>query len=380
MKASVPEIKHNMSMVKSKEWISCSWNPSDKRQENEICDMYKANHFDFEDRENEYFDWKHRRNPAGRAIIRLAVANGKSGRIVGIYCVIPILLICNSETIRVAMSVGTLTDTRYRGQGIFTSLAKEVYNLCSKHGLHAVLGYPNQNSYKGFIGHLDFKDIYKIPLLVRILRLSNIVKRRFIERKWMPFASAMAKSYDLCFKVPKVNVKAIEEVTYFDQAFDELNEHLSMRFPIFVKRDSVFLNWRYFDNPFNYRVLAIRRTGKILGYLVYRFIDFAKMRCGIVLDFIVRKGITNIEVGRGLIRNALNDMRENDCDIAGTLCLPNTTEFRILKQSMFFNCPSLLRPQPYPYIIRRNETAFEFDTDLFEIGNWYVSIGDYDAA
>jgi len=367
-------------MVKRKEWISCSWNPTDKRQENEICAMYKANDFDFPAHENEYFDWKYKRNPAGRAIIRLAVANGKSGRIVGIYCVAPILLICNSETIRVAMSVGTLTDTRYRGQGIFTSLAKEVYDLCSKYELHAVFGYPNQNSYKGFIKHLGFKDIYNIPLLVRILRLSNIVRSRLGKRKWMPFASVMAKSYDLYFKVSKFNFTAIEEVTHFDQAFDELNEHLSKRFPIFVKRDSVFLNWRYFDNPFNYRVYAIRRGGKILGYLVYRFLDFAQMRCGIVLDFIVRKGITSMEVGRCLIRNALDDMRENDCDIAGTLCLPNTIEFRLLKQAMFFNCPALLRPQPYPYIIRRNETAFEFDTDLFEIGNWFVSIGDYDAA
>ena len=367
-------------MVVPKKWHAHSWDPKDKCQEKAILELNKKNDFGSFDLEKEYFDWRYRRNPAGRAIIKLAVANGNRNEIVGIYCVIPIFLICKRATIRVCMSVGTLTDVSCRGQGIFTSLARDVYEVCSKQQMHAVLGYPNQNSYKGFIRHLGFKDIGEIPLLVRPLRLSNAFKRRFRKRKWMSFAGVLERPFDLWFDVPKIDAPGIEEVRHFDQAFDELNEHLSTRFPIFVKRDSAFLNWRYFDNPFNYRVFAVREAGKILGYIIYRFVHFGKIRCGIILDFTIRRDINSFEVGCLLIRAALHDMLQNECEISGAICLRNSLEFKSLKKAMFFNCPDLLKPQPIPYIIRKNETFFEPGTNLFDIVNWFVSIGDYDAA
>lgn len=366
--------------ARRRDWVSCPWDPSDESQERAILALNRANDYGPKEGAPAYFDWQYRRNPAGKAIIRLAVDKGDREKLAGIYVAIPVFLQCHGETVPAALSINTLTDINYRGQGIFTGLAREVYDLCAERGLHAVIGYPNPNSYRGFVKHLNFRDICDIPLVLRILRFSEIVKKRFPIQGLVPFAGAISRVCDPWFRRHGTTDRGVHLVREFDQAFNGFNNHLGHRFSIYFSRDTGFLNWRYLDHPFRYRVLAVRANGKILGYLVYRQTRFAKMNCGMILDFLVRADVKSGEIGGRLIQRALHEMMTQDCDIAGALCLPHTMEFGLLRRAGFFRCPSRFRPQPFPCVVRRNHTPYEFRSDIFNITNWLVAIGDYDAA
>jgi GNAT superfamily N-acetyltransferase len=72
------------------------------------------------------------------------------------YGVIPLIAQYNGQKILCAQSGDTMTHPEYRGKGLFVALAKETYSLCKAEGVHIVFGFPNQNSYPGFIRKLDW--------------------------------------------------------------------------------------------------------------------------------------------------------------------------------------------------------------------------------
>lgn len=80
----------------------------------------------------------------------------KSGRAAAYYGVIPLVAQYNGQRILCAQSGDTMTHPEYRGKGLFIALAKETYSLCKAEGVHFVFGFPNKNSYPGFIRKLEW--------------------------------------------------------------------------------------------------------------------------------------------------------------------------------------------------------------------------------
>ncbi|MBW2529361.1 MAG: GNAT family N-acetyltransferase [Deltaproteobacteria bacterium] len=367
-------------MAFTKHWVSHPWDPSSRSQESAIIALNLANDYGPKERQDEYYDWQYRRNPAGPAVIRLAVDERDSDKLAGIYVVIPIDLVCRGETVSAALSLNTLTDANYRRQRIFTELAQETYDLCAERGLHAVVGYPNPNSYPGFVKRLGFRDIGDIPLLLRALSPSRILEKK-LPVAGLRRALGRVTSYgDRLFQVRSRSDAGVETLDEFDSGFDEFGDHLAGRFPLLVKRSAAFLNWRYLDHPFDYRVLVVRDAGLVSGFIAYRCVPFADMQCGMILDFAVRGSSAGSRAGLRLLRAALAEMTSRECDLVGALALPHTAENALLRRSGFLPCPAKLKPQPFPYIVRKNTTGFDFGLDVFDIQNWFVAIGDYDAA
>jgi hypothetical protein len=79
----------------------------------------------------------------------------------------------------VAQSGDTMTHSKHVGKGLFTQLAQKTYDYCQENGFHLVFGFPNENSFPGFIkrlGWTHFDDI--TPYLIRVkcipwIRLKN---------------------------------------------------------------------------------------------------------------------------------------------------------------------------------------------------------------
>lgn len=78
-----------------------------------------------------------------------------------------------------AQSGDTMTHSAHTGKGLFTQLALKTYNYCKENGFHLVFGFPNENSFPGFVKRLrwsHFDDM--IPYLIRVkcipwIRLKN---------------------------------------------------------------------------------------------------------------------------------------------------------------------------------------------------------------
>src|SRR5690349_10058338 len=72
------------------------------------------------------------------------------------YGVFPCYLSYQGQTILAAQSGDTMTHKDHQGKGLFVTLAKKTYQLVESLGVKVVFGFPNENSYPGFVRKLNW--------------------------------------------------------------------------------------------------------------------------------------------------------------------------------------------------------------------------------
>lgn len=127
------------------------------------------------------------------------------------YGVFPCLAEYKGQKYLVAQSGDTMTHSAHTGKGLFTSLALKTYEYCRENGVQLVFGFPNQNSYPGFVkklgwSHFDDVDAYTIRVkgiswyrIKKTFRLSDTIHEKWGTRilnkqqKGKPFISSCAE-------------------------------------------------------------------------------------------------------------------------------------------------------------------------------------------
>lgn len=111
------------------------------------------------------------------------------------YGVFPCFLKYKGQLYYAAQSGDTMTRKEHQGKGLFVALAKETYNYAQNAGVKVVFGFPNENSYPGFVRKLDwhhYEDMYayliRVPCLpwIRLktlLGLKDSVQNNYIQKK-----------------------------------------------------------------------------------------------------------------------------------------------------------------------------------------------------
>ncbi len=84
------------------------------------------------------------------------IAYSSSNEPAAYYGVFPIKAQINNKEILVSQSGDTMTHPDHRGKGLFITLAKMTYELAKKEGVEFIFGFPNENSYPGFVKKLDW--------------------------------------------------------------------------------------------------------------------------------------------------------------------------------------------------------------------------------
>lgn len=337
-----------------------------------------------------YLKWQYEANPAGPARIQLA-RDMETDQLAGQYVVIPMRFKAYQKTVNGILSLNTLTRQIYTGQGIFTGLAKTVYQDGAEHGFQFCYGFPNPNSYPGFTKKLGFTDLGCVPLLLRPLNPKALVKQKV----GSTLLASLAFPFQLYYKV-KDRADDHYEV-YPLTAFDlsEINAFWSKvqdKYPIMGIRDADYIRWRYFENPYrDYQIYGIHRknSSQLIGYIVGRCTEVEGISSGMIVDFLVDPSVP--AAGTLLLNRLLRFFVDNNMDLAGSLMLPHTEESRILKANGFITCPKALEPQPFPVIYRRlsphGEEEREEKADqvkrtqdpLLQLNHWFLTMGDYDA-
>lgn len=110
------------------------------------------------------------------------------------YGVYPCQIEYKGKLYLVAQSGDTMTHSSHTGKGLFTQLALLTYNYCQENGFHLVFGFPNENSFPGFIKKLAWTHFDNItPYLIRVkiipwIRLKNTFRLpQAIHDKWCRF-------------------------------------------------------------------------------------------------------------------------------------------------------------------------------------------------
>lgn len=75
---------------------------------------------------------------------------------VAYYGVIPTILSIRQQKVLAAQSCDTMTHPAHQKKGLFVKLARQTFELARQEGIQLIFGFPNQNSYPGFIKHLGF--------------------------------------------------------------------------------------------------------------------------------------------------------------------------------------------------------------------------------
>lgn len=183
-----------------------------------------------------YWQWRFQHNPVGKMMIKLMWDNEK---LVGHYAVSPVVIDSNGEKRLTGLSMTTMTHPEYTGLGIFQQLSESLYTeVQAAHDVAAIWGFPNNNSHRGFIKNLGWKDLTVLPMLSCRINVVNARQHADIR----PFDRFTAREAD-CY------------------------EECSREYRFKVSKDEAYLNWRYMDNPSN-KYLAFRFENDQPGFVV----------------------------------------------------------------------------------------------------------------
>jgi GNAT superfamily N-acetyltransferase len=284
----------------------------------------------------EFWNWRFRDNPAAGPMIDLA---WDGDALVAHYAVSPVTLVIGEEESLTALSMTTMTHPDYRGQGLFTTLASNLYTRMADQDYLMVWGFPNYQSHRGFVRNLAWEDIYEIPMFR--LELSSL------------------------HLVPEVSGQ-IAELDNFDRCFDDLWETLRSDYNVIVKRDRKYLNWRFHLNPLNrYRVFGYLEDGQLLGYVVFK-----QYQTDVDIVDILANQESSAEYE--LVLAVLDFCRQNGVD-GVNIWIPVRHSLHLALEKIGFR-----HSQPVTYFGARILKPSGVNLDATDIRGWYYTMGDCD--
>jgi GNAT superfamily N-acetyltransferase len=206
--------------------------------------------------------WKFFDNPVGRPLLVVAESDD---RLVGQYALWPVELRIGGEVVLGAQSLDTMTHPDFRGQGMFPRLASACMDLAVDQGVRVLYGFPNANSYAGFVRKLNWDHTGDVPFLVRPLKpsahsrvpgglgwLADLGARLLPRRR--------GGGWDLLQSEPT----AAERAALWNGPW------LPARGTCSIHRSQSWEAWRFAPaSRMSYRWLSVRRDGELAGYVCW---------------------------------------------------------------------------------------------------------------
>lgn len=316
-----------------------------------------------DERNRSYDQWRFFGGPYGICPSIIAMDGDRAA---AFYTVWPVKLKLGNEIILGAQSMDTMTHPDYRGRGLFVKLAMACYEVCAARGYEALYGFPNSNSYPGFLRRLNWDHTGDIPHWVRPLKLS---KHQAVPRVLGPMADAATcllpsgsvGNTQISFGIPDATALQL----LIDQSSDEKN---TCR----VHRELEWLHWRYApEAEKDYEWVCAYRDGKLVGFGVWgmqniswsQFAD-GRARIGELMGETAQdiEAILATIIKRAKQRSAI--ALEAYCNMAMVV--------RAFRRAGFF------RYKNAPFIVRGLSTR-TLDGNIHNHDVWRIGGGDWDA-
>lgn len=342
-----------------------------------IAEMAESQYGDRDDTaQKEYLRHEYFGNPDGEAIAQIAW-NEEKKQACGQETLIPKQIKIGNQSVRAFMSVNTITRKEYRGQGIFTTLGRDAVEQARMQEKNAIIyGMPNQNSYHGFTTKMNFTDIGVLPLYLRPLKISGLVKR-YLHQNMM---SRIMKPLDILTTYRNTDEPASIKFVQLNKGnmflADDFWDAIKEKYPIMIKRTSKYMEYRFIDIPRRkYEIWYAVKDGRPVAFVIGRVMEVARMQCGMVADFLFLDGCAR--EAKLLLKHLLHILQDQGAVLAGCLMQSFTDEAKILSSMGFFVCPKAFEPQPFPFIININEQDPVLQMAM-KFENWFFVMGDYD--
>jgi Acetyltransferase (GNAT) domain len=300
-------------------------------------------------------------------------------RLAGQYATMPVRLQHEGKPVLGLLSLDTATDPDFGRQGIFTTLARELYEGAANNA-PIVFGFPNASSAPGFYRKLGWVELRPYPLLIRPLgnarEAFNVWKPRLAPiGSLIGLLTPLLRAFDhvLMFTGGRGSA-SVRTLDRFSGWADDLWAELSPDLGTCAVRDAAYLNWRFCSAPYTYRRYALHRGGRPVGFAVTAFRPFGGGKLAYLMELMVPR---NDGAGARLLlaRTFLDAAREGATAIVA-LATPRHPHRRAMLQSGFVPAPEPLKAK-FSFGVRQNGSGV-VPNNLFHIDDWYLSGADLD--
>jgi len=338
----------------------------------------------------DHLHWKYAQGPDGPAHILLCKDMDRDGLIVGIVASLPRRVRINQQAALARLVTDLLVHPAYRGHKIAGRLGQAMHGDLKPTEIAFSYGVPNPRSSHAYAQQLrqwqfDVKATGLVPLLVKLIDLRSLSRRATATYARLPL-SLLQGMYRVSGWVDKehkrmtIPAMTVREVTSFDHTFDDFWIRVRDKRPVMVERSAKYLQWRFGAVPRRtYRKWVAEEADEARGYIVIRVMEsrIVGVKSGMIADFLVEDNTAGQEAGHLLLSTVNEVFKAERVGVSACLMLPETTEFRLLRERGYFVCPPRLEPQPSPLMIHPYQESVSQSPAVSTAG-WFFSFGDYD--
>jgi GNAT superfamily N-acetyltransferase len=329
-----------------------------------------------------FIRWMYDRNPGGRA---LEYATLHRGLVSGHIAALPFRYKFGSRILTAGLVVNAITHPDFRGKGIFIILTELLNKRCAEAGIEFTFGYANSSSEKGCLRHLAYRELGRFPLWILPFRLPRIAAAQDPgPAAWLRAAASLAgpaaRAWSLARR-PRGRLGIdVDRATAPGPEFDGLWESVRTGYGNILVRDRAFLDWRFVQAPTRrYEILAARKDGRLLGYLVSTMTAVQGLRWAMIMDMLVADSREGRAAAARLVEEHVRRARAAGADLAAGLMFRHAPAAAGMRRNGFLVAPARLLPREFPILLHWNMAEKAPET-LFDLKSWYLTMGDYDAA
>jgi GNAT superfamily N-acetyltransferase len=275
----------------------------------------------------------------------------------------------------------SFTLAEYRRQGINSKAAKHCIDYALSRGMDIIYGTPNQPNYSvaiklGFLtcSYFSFASLSKslTPALFTMKLIGKLILRRDTGKNYRYLKYLVKRIFGL----PKgaYPYQSYHENDFHLAIIDKFNEQVDAlwgepRYLFFIYRDSSYLNWRYFENPDKYTVLAALKDEEYLGYIVLKILK--DNITGVICDFVTLND--RLDVFSALVMESEEILKRKGATLVQLRCIVESPYYQTLNELGYYDHGE----ESYQPIVIYPKTELGKRV-LDNIGRWHFTWGDSD--
>jgi Acetyltransferase (GNAT) domain len=237
----------------------------------EIIDLLNRN---FEEGQEKRFDWRHLSHPAGPAWCWF-VYDRDSHKTIATAAVFPRQMFVDGKLVVCGQVGGFAVEATHRSLGPAVLMQRTTFEPADSGALAFCYDTPPHDRGMSTFVRLGIQPSCEVTRFALLLRSDEYLQNRLGNGTWTRAAIAAGNLvlrtkpfHRTAPSIPGLEISGFER--RFDEEFTFLDSNFSTSGMVRASRSAENLNWCYRDNPgSDFRVLVARRSGELLGYVVY---------------------------------------------------------------------------------------------------------------
>lgn len=321
---------------------------------------------DIRNNSEDYYRWMYFRNPAGSAIVASAWHNEK---LVSSFAMAPKKVQTESGIHTYGKTMDMFTNPDYQGLGIMSRLTRTVFSESVKRGIDHWYVTPSGNSYPIFRNKWNYVEPFRLAYRMMIIspfRLSAAVSGNILKKTIVGTIGILPGLWTRWTTRKRVSKSiSIEEIKSFPDEINDFWHKVSPGFGNVLVRDQSYLNWRYCDNPDDYRIYLARLEGIVVGYIVSKVTRRRGLMVGDIVDILYPRDKPGVALS--LLRYLLHLFAGEGCAIAEVWDYSTCPNHRLYRKAGLF-----FRRAQFRFVLSPDGS----DNSFYDPDSWYVTQGD----